>query len=151
MSQNRDVNPKNGSCKHQSYSCFQRTSVFAHSFMCVLSGKKSSLNSLTGAILPKVKDVLLWTNRTWRACTPLSRRVEVFIPLITTHDTTATIPHHNTHACVRLIPVIHQWTPPWSRKLISHQFIWLATVRERWAVCVCVCVFLCAHQCVVFI
>lgn len=61
---------------------------------------------------------------------------KVFIPLITTHThMTAPIPHHNTQACVRLIPVIHQWTSPWSGRLISHQFIWLVTVFETWAVC----------------
>lgn len=77
---------------------------------------KSSFDSRTGAILPKVKDVLLWANRKRKACIPLPRRVEIYSLLITTH--THTRQPSSLHACVQLIPVLWQWTSPWSCKII---------------------------------
>lgn len=120
--------------------------VCAHSFMHVFSRKKS-FNSLTGAILPKVKVVLLWTDGRWKACICLPQSVEVFIPLITTHKT-ATTSHHNTHAYTYLIPVIHQWTSLWSSKLISQQFN--LDGDSEWEVS-CVCVLVCLSVCAFYL
>lgn len=120
--------------------------LFVLTALCALSRKKSSFNSLEGAILSKVKDVLLRTNRVKSLyfSAPKCRGLYSTNNNIHTH-TTAPIPHHNTRACVWLIPVIVQWTSLWSSKLISHHFIWLTTVRERWAVRVCsfVCTIVC--------
>lgn len=112
--------------------------LFVHTAICVCYLGKGCFNSLTGAILPKVKDVLLWTNGMKRLYSSAPECRGLYPTNNNTH-TTAPIPHHNTQACVRLIPVIRQWTSLRSSKLISHRFIWLTTVSERRAVCVCSC------------
>lgn len=122
-------------------------SLFVHIALCMCSLGKSSFNSLTGAILPKVKVVLLWTDGRWKACICLPQSVEVFIPLITTHKT-ATTSHHNTHAYTYLIPVIHQWTSLWSSKLISQQFN--LDGDSEWEVS-CVCVLVCLSVCAFYL
>lgn len=96
---------------------------------------KNCFTSLTGAILPKVKDGLLWANRKKRLYSS-APKCRVFILFITTKYRLAFgwyLSYANGLLC--------------GAKLISYHFIWLTTVSERWALCVCVCYHL--ESCVV--
>lgn len=109
--------------------------------MFVLSCEKNcSFKSLTGAILPKVTDVSLWTNTVKGLYSSAPQRRRFYPTNNHTHMHNSSNPSSQCTANTCHTPV---WAPLWSSRLICHHFIWLTMVAERLpdcaAVCVCVC------------